>query len=98
MKASKSTVLDTFIEAAESAGIPRSDDFNAESNEGCGYFDVNQKTGRRWSSARGFLDPALKRANLTVLTGTLVDRVRREVVLSSGTIASPARRQSAPVD
>ncbi|MBJ6989126.1 GMC family oxidoreductase N-terminal domain-containing protein [Devosia sp. MC521] len=68
-------VLDTFIDAAESAGIPRSTDFNTGTNEGCGYFDVNQKTGRRWSSARGFLKPALKRPNLEVLTNTLVDQV-----------------------
>ncbi|HUH77837.1 MAG TPA: GMC family oxidoreductase N-terminal domain-containing protein, partial [Devosia sp.] len=54
-------VLDTFIKAAESAGIPPTSDFNTGSNEGCGYFDVNQKTGRRWSAARGFLNPALKR-------------------------------------
>ncbi|MHA6692238.1 GMC family oxidoreductase [Devosia sp. A449] len=106
-------VLDTFIKAAETAGIPPSSDFNTGNNEGCGYFDVNQKLGRRWSSARGFLNPALKRPNLTVLTSTLVDRVtvengkatgvdvvrngtretiraRREVVLSSGAVASPA--------
>lgn len=68
-------VLDSFIEAAESAGIPRSDDFNTGNNEGCGYFDVNQKRGRRWSAARGFLRPALNRPNLSVVTGALVERV-----------------------
>lgn len=68
-------VLDSFIEAAESAGIPRSDDFNTGTNKGCGYFDVNQKTGRRWSAARGFLRPALKRRNLAVMTNVLVNRV-----------------------
>lgn len=68
-------VLDSFIEAAESAGIPPSSDFNTGSNEGCGYFDVNQKLGRRWSAARGFLRPALKRKNLSVLTNALVERV-----------------------
>lgn len=68
-------VLDSFIEAAESAGIPRSDDFNTGTNEGCGYFDVNQKRGRRWSAARGFLRPALRRPNLSIVTGALVERV-----------------------
>ncbi|WP_108462601.1 GMC family oxidoreductase [Devosia naphthalenivorans] len=68
-------VLDSFIEAAESAGIPRSSDFNTGTNEGCGYFDVNQKTGRRWSAARGFLAPALKRPNLAVFTNALVQSV-----------------------
>ena len=69
-------ILDAFIAAAEQAGIPRSTDFNTGSNEGAGYFDVNQKAGFRWSAARGFLRPALRRPNLTVFTGTLVDRVK----------------------
>jgi len=80
-------VLDSFIDAAESAGIPRSGDFNTGSNEGCGYFDVNQKRGRRWSAARGFLKPALKRPNLEVLTNTIVDRVIVEGGRATGVVA-----------
>ncbi len=57
-------ILDTFIEAAIQAGIPRTTDFNTGSNEGISYFHVNQKNGRRWSAARGFLRPALSRPNL----------------------------------
>lgn len=59
-------ILDTFIEAAVEAGIPRTTDFNTGSNEGISYFHVNQKNGRRWSAARGFLKPALSRPNLTL--------------------------------
>ncbi|MGO4386513.1 GMC family oxidoreductase [Microvirga sp. 2YAF29] len=59
-------ILDTFIEAAVEAGIPRVSDFNTGSNEGISYFQVNQKSGRRWSAARGFLKPALARPNLTL--------------------------------
>jgi choline dehydrogenase-like flavoprotein len=59
-------ILDTFIEAAVEAGIPRVSDFNTGSNEGISYFHVNQKGGRRWSAARGFLKPALARPNLTL--------------------------------
>jgi choline dehydrogenase len=59
-------ILDTFIEAAIEAGIPRVSDFNTGSNEGISYFHVNQKSGRRWSAARGFLRPALARPNLTL--------------------------------
>jgi choline dehydrogenase-like flavoprotein len=77
-------VLDTFIEAAEEAGIPRTNDFNTGDNSGCGYFDVNQKRGRRWSAARGFLAPALKRPNLTVMTGSVVERVLLEGRRASG--------------
>ncbi|WP_342360979.1 GMC family oxidoreductase [Terrarubrum flagellatum] len=68
-------LLDRFIDAAEQAGVPRSDDFNRGDNEGCGYFHVNQKNGRRWSAARGFLKPALSRPNLELITNALVDRV-----------------------
>ena len=44
-------VLDAFVDAGEQTGIPRSEDFNTGNNEGCGYFHVNQKNGRRWSAA-----------------------------------------------
>jgi choline dehydrogenase len=61
-------ILDAFREAAAQVGIPKTDDFNRGNNEGCGYFQVNQKRGVRWTTAKGFLRPALKRPNLTVLT------------------------------
>src|SRR5690606_32774559 len=38
-------ILDAFAQAAQQAGIPASDDFNQGSNEGVGYFEVNQKSG-----------------------------------------------------
>jgi len=61
-------ILDAFREAAAEAGIPRVDDFNRGNNEGCGYFQVNQRRGRRWSAADAFLRPATSRPNLEVLT------------------------------
>ena len=68
-------VLDAVGDAAEQMGIRRIADFNPGDNEGVGYFHVNQKRGRRWSSARGFLKPALKRANLRLEKNVLVDRL-----------------------
>lgn len=68
-------LLDSFIEAAVQAGIPRTDDFNTGSNEGIAYFHVNQRNGRRWSSARGFLKPALSRPNLKVETHAHATRI-----------------------
>ena len=68
-------VLDAFAEAAALEGIPRVDDFNVGDNFGSGYFQVNQKTGVRWSAARGFLKPALGRPNLKLETGVHVTRV-----------------------
>lgn len=69
-------ILDAFRAAAAQVGIPETDDFNLGDNEGCGYFDVNQKRGIRCSSARAFLKPAAARPNLTIMTGCQVQRLR----------------------
>lgn len=68
-------ILDAWAEAAEQAGIPRINDFNGGNNEGSSYFHVNQKKGLRWTAAKGFLRPALKRPNFAVLTHATVDRL-----------------------
>ena len=68
-------LLDAFREAANQTGIPSTDDFNRGNNEGCGYFQVNQRRGRRWSAASAFLKPALARKNLTLITQALVEKV-----------------------
>ncbi|MFY9686054.1 MAG: GMC family oxidoreductase N-terminal domain-containing protein [Pseudolabrys sp.] len=66
-------ILDAFRQAANEYGIPTVDDFNTGDNEGICYFHVNQKRGRRWSAARGFLKPVLHRKNLQLETGCLVE-------------------------
>lgn len=66
-------ILDAFREAANQYGIPTVEDFNTGDNEGICYFHVNQKRGRRWSAARGFLKPVLHRPNLRLETGCLVE-------------------------
>jgi choline dehydrogenase-like flavoprotein len=68
-------LLDAFRKAAEQAGIKQIEDFNTGDNEGSCDYHVNQKRGRRWSAARGFLKPALQRPNLRLETGCLVDSV-----------------------
>jgi choline dehydrogenase-like flavoprotein len=68
-------ILDAVGDAAAEMGIRKIPDFNTGDNEGVGYFHVNQKRGRRWSSARGFLKPALTRPNLRLETRVLVDRL-----------------------
>ena len=68
-------VLDRYREAAAECGIPPVEDFNRGDNEGSSYFQVNQRTGVRWSAARGFLKPVLRRPNLTLETGVLVDKL-----------------------
>ncbi|MGA2891960.1 MAG: GMC family oxidoreductase N-terminal domain-containing protein [Xanthobacteraceae bacterium] len=66
-------LLDAFRAAAVEAGIKSIADFNGGDNEGCCAFHVNQKRGRRVSTARAFLKPALHRANLRLETGCLVE-------------------------
>ncbi|MDE1554226.1 MULTISPECIES: GMC family oxidoreductase [Comamonas] len=50
-------ILDAFSQAAQQAGIPATQDFNGGDNEGVGYFEVNQKDGWRWNTAKAFLRP-----------------------------------------
>jgi choline dehydrogenase-like flavoprotein len=66
-------LLDAFRAAAEQAGIKSVTDFNCGDNEGCCAFHVNQRRGRRVSAARAFLKPALRRGNLRLETGCLVE-------------------------
>ena len=68
-------ILEAFKRAAIEYGIPESADFNTGDNEGIGYFHVNQRMGRRWSAARGFLKPALKRPNLKLETGCQAEAI-----------------------
>src|SRR4051812_3363681 len=56
-------------------GIARCDDFNRGDNAGCGYFEVNQKRGIRWNTAKAFLKPIAGRDNLTIMTGCHVERL-----------------------
>jgi len=68
-------ILEEFSRAAQETGIPFTSDFNRGNNAGVGYFDVNQKSGVRWNASKAFLRPAMKRANLTVMTGALTQRL-----------------------
>ncbi|MBC7436603.1 MAG: GMC family oxidoreductase N-terminal domain-containing protein [Bdellovibrionales bacterium] len=72
-------LLDAFAEAAQQAGIPATDDFNCGSNEGVGYFEVNQKKGWRWNTAKAFLNPACYgRPNFEMWTSAHVSRLNLE--------------------
>jgi choline dehydrogenase len=71
-------ILDAFREAAAECGIPMTEDFNRGDNEGCGYFEVNQKRGIRLNTAQAFLKTATRRGNLEIMTGCHVKRLRIE--------------------
>ena len=63
-------VLEAFAQAAVQAGIPATEDFNRGDNEGVGFFEVNQKNGWRWNTAKAFLRPTCyARPNFELWTG-----------------------------
>jgi choline dehydrogenase len=64
-----------FIEAGRQAGYPVTEDINGACQEGFGLMDMTVKDGRRWSTANAYLKPAMKRPNLTVITGALATRI-----------------------
>jgi choline dehydrogenase len=68
-------LCEAFIKAGQQVGIPRNDDFNGASQEGIGYFQTTARKGLRCSTAVGYLRPARKRANLTVVINALTTRI-----------------------
>ncbi|WP_326535802.1 GMC family oxidoreductase [Pseudorhodoferax sp.] len=72
-------ILDAFAQAAQQAGVPHTTDFNRGDNEGVGYFQVNQKNGWRWNTAKAFLRPTCyARPNFELWTGGQVARLLLE--------------------
>lgn len=68
-------VSEAFIAGAVGAGIPRNPDYNSGDQAGVGYFQRAIERGRRVSAARGFLKPAMARANLEVRTNARASQV-----------------------
>jgi choline dehydrogenase-like flavoprotein len=68
-------ILDAIRRAGEEAGVPAIEDFNGGDNSGSSYFQVNQRAGRRWSTASAFLKPVLARGNLRLETGVEVQEI-----------------------
>ena len=81
-------LAEAFVHAAQTSGIPASPDLNGESNDGVGFVPVSQHRGRRFSVLDGYLAPARRRPNLTVVTDALVTRV----ILESGRALGVAYR------
>ncbi|MEM9224371.1 MAG: GMC family oxidoreductase N-terminal domain-containing protein [Pseudomonadota bacterium] len=68
-------IVDAWVEAAQQAGFPFNDDYNGETQDGVGYFQLTAHKGLRCSSAKAYLAPIRQRENLTVLTNFLSHRV-----------------------
>ena len=73
-----SPLFQAWFEAAQQAGYELTDDINGYRQEGFAPFDRNIRRGRRWSAARAYLHPVMRRGNLKVRTNTLVTRVHLE--------------------
>lgn len=71
-------ICHAFFRASEELGIPHLADLNGAQAEGVGHYQINTKNGRRHSSAKAYLRPALSRPNLSVLTGAQVVRLNME--------------------
>ena len=83
-------ILDAFAAAAVQAGIPATEDFNRGSNEGVGYFEVNQKAGLRWNASKAFLRPVVERPNLQVWSGAHASRLLLDGKRVTGVEVLPA--------
>lgn len=69
-------LIEAVAAAGEQVGIPRVSDFNLGSNEGSGYFQVNQKKGMRWSAASAFLKPVIdQRSNIELRLKAQVEKI-----------------------
>ena len=73
-----------FVQAGQQAGLPHNRDFNGETQEGVGLYQVTQKGGERCSAAKGYLTPNLHRPNLKVIVGAAVQRVVLEQLRATG--------------
>lgn len=64
-----------FFAAAAELGLPRTENINGDAYEGAAAYQINTSSGRRMHSARAFLKPALKRSNVTLMTGATAERI-----------------------
>jgi choline dehydrogenase len=88
-----------YVEAAREAGYDLNPDFNAESQDGFGVYQVTQRAGRRCSAATAFLKPAVGRRNLSVVTNAHASRVIVERGRATGVEAIvDGRRQTFRAD
>ena len=73
-------ICDAFLAAAAVAGFSIVDDLNTDVAEGFGRIDTNIANGRRVSTALAYVQPALRRGNLNLLSETIAARI----VIESG--------------
>jgi choline dehydrogenase len=68
-------LVQRFLAAADTLGLPRCEDFNGGNPEGFGPRQAAIRNGRRESGVTAYLNPARRRQNLKIVTGARVTRV-----------------------
>lgn len=71
----RTVLMDKVIEAGGQLGLRQFQDASTPEQEGIGYLNATIRKGRRWSAAKGFLDPVRHRSNLTILTDTEIEKI-----------------------
>jgi choline dehydrogenase len=74
----------SYIAAAGKLGLAHNPDFNGAAQEGVGTYQLTTKNGRRLSAARAFLDPALHRKNLHIISSAFVTKINFEGSRATG--------------
>ncbi len=81
-----------LLDATVAAGIPYTPDYNGPEQDGASWFQVSQKSGKRFSAADGYLKPAYDRPNLTIRTGVTVLGVNLDAGRATGVRVATGRR------
>ncbi|GAA2596931.1 GMC family oxidoreductase N-terminal domain-containing protein [Actinomadura fulvescens] len=82
----KHPLSQAWVRSAKAYGLAANNDFNGADQDGVGFYQVTHKRGKRWSTAVGYLRPALARPNLTVVTDALATRVLIENGRATGVV------------
>ncbi|MBA22812.1 MAG: choline dehydrogenase [Flavobacteriales bacterium] len=80
----KTPFIDAFVDSCAAVGIPKTNDYNGETQEGVGVVHSTIKDGKRCSGAAAFLKPILGRKNLTVITKARVSKILLEGKKANG--------------
>ncbi len=81
-------ISDAFLGGWRELGVPIVDDYNASGPDGASYLQLSVRNGRRSGAADGYVRPARTRANLTVLTGAVVQKVLFSEQVATGVVFS----------
>jgi choline dehydrogenase len=68
-------LFQAWVAAGKQAGYPMTEDLNGYQQEGLGPMDMTTWRGRRWSAAKAYLRPAIRRGNVELATRALTTRI-----------------------